>query len=169
MLTYIACASVSPRVDVSPQYMSTQIVCLIDGDGFIFTPELLCQGQQGGRIAARTLAESIRAHLHSEIEQLDLWVYIFCNKRGLVEALARAGHPDAKTHFDDFVIGFNQAGERFLMVDVGSGKEAADAKIKSKLYGLVSKRNDESVCGIQCISTSMDGLSKPAKYFLVRS
>lgn len=35
-----------------------------------------------------------------------------------------------KQKFEDFVIGFNQAAERFLMVDVGTAKEAADAKIK---------------------------------------
>lgn len=29
-------------------------------------------------------------------------------------------------------MGFNQAAERFIIVDVGSGKEAADAKIKGK-------------------------------------
>jgi hypothetical protein len=29
-------------------------------------------------------------------------------------------------------MGFNQAAERFMIVDVGSGKEAADAKIKGK-------------------------------------
>lgn len=37
-----------------------------------------------------------------------------------------------KAKFEDFYIGFNQAAEKFLMVDVGSGKEAADAKIKGR-------------------------------------
>ena len=30
------------------------------------------------------------------------------------------------------MIGFNQATERFMMVDVGGAKEAADAKIKGE-------------------------------------
>jgi len=47
-----------------------------------------------------------------------------------MDTLGRSGHPVAKAKFDDFIIGFNQAAERFLMVDVGSAKEAADAKIK---------------------------------------
>ena len=34
-------------------------------------------------------------------------------------------------------MGFNQAAERFLVVDVGSAKEAADAKIKSKGYSFI--------------------------------
>lgn len=38
----------------------------------------------------------------------------------------------AKAKFDDFVLGFNQAAERFIMLDVGGAKEAADTKIKGK-------------------------------------
>ncbi|KAG5636433.1 hypothetical protein H0H81_008108, partial [Sphagnurus paluster] len=36
-----------------------------------------------------------------------------------------------KARFEDFIIGFNEAAERFLMMDVGDAKEAADAKIKA--------------------------------------
>lgn len=36
----------------------------------------------------------------------------------------------ARDAFDEFMLGFNQACERFAIVDVGSGKEAADAKMK---------------------------------------
>ena len=35
--------------------------------------------------------------------------------------------------FDDFIKGVNHAADRFLMVDVGSGKEAVDAKIKGEV------------------------------------
>lgn len=52
------------------------------------------------------------------------------NKRGLADTLGRAGFSAAKARFDDFMMGFNLAAERFIMVDVGSAKEAADAKIK---------------------------------------
>jgi len=38
----------------------------------------------------------------------------------------------AKRGFEDFCLGFNQT-ERFMMVDVGHGKEAADAKVKVKV------------------------------------
>ena len=47
-----------------------------------------------------------------------------------MDAIGRAGFWAAKQKFEDFAFGFNQAAERFVMVDVGSGKEAADAKIK---------------------------------------
>lgn len=49
-----------------------------------------------------------------------------------MEAFGRFGSTAAKAKFEDFHMGFNQAAEKFLMVDVGSGKEAADAKIKGR-------------------------------------
>lgn len=82
------------------------------------------------------MTESVRHHfLASDLrhEKFHLWVYLFYNKRGLLETFTRVGLSPARLKFDDFVIGFNQAAERFLMVDVGGGKEAADAKIKGHL------------------------------------
>ena len=78
------------------------------------------------------LAESVRQDFSTkyQLDQFHFWVYVFYNKRGLVDAIGRAGFWAAKQKFDDFAFGFNQAAERFVMVDVGSGKEAADAKIK---------------------------------------
>lgn len=64
--------------------------------------------------------------------QYQLWVYLFFNKRGLMDTFGRVGSWLTKTKFEDFCMGFNEAAERFLMVDVGSRKEAADAKIKGK-------------------------------------
>jgi len=66
------------------------------------------------------------------IHPYQLCVYIFLNKRGLCDAYSRFGFPQAKAKFEDFMIGFNQATERFMMVDVGGAKEAADAKIKGE-------------------------------------
>lgn len=85
------------------------------------------------------LSDSILQHLTSNYgaHQYQLWVYVFFNKRGLMEALGRFGNMMAKAKFEDFYMGFNQAAEKFLMVDVGSGKEAADAKIKGKGYPLL--------------------------------
>lgn len=109
-----------------------RVVCLIDGDGAIFSPDLIAQGHDGGLLAAKMLAESVRQDFSSKykLDQFHLYVYVFYNKRGLVDAIGRAGHWNAKQKFDEFSFGFNQAAERFIMVDVGSGKEQADAKIK---------------------------------------
>lgn len=112
----------------------------MDGDGTIFSPDLISQGQEGGLEAARLLTERVRHYLASDLdhEKFHLWVYLFYNKRGLLETFARVGHSAAKLKFDDFIIGFNQAAERFLIVDVGGSKEAADAKIKGLWLRLLS-------------------------------
>jgi hypothetical protein len=127
-----------------------RVICLIDGDGnlliyfkdwdltlaigAIFSPILLAQGQEGGHMAAKMLFDTVRqdflATYQLDIDQVHFWVYVFYNKRGLMDAIGQAGHLVAKQKFEDFVLGFNRAAERFIMVDVGHGKEAADAKIK---------------------------------------
>jgi len=110
----------------------SRIICLIDGDGAIFSDDLIAEGQSGGHRAAKMLSEATAQYLdsHCGLNQFQLWVYVFFNKRGLLDTFARSGLGMLKANFEDFIMGFNQAAERFLMVDVGSGKEAADAKIK---------------------------------------
>lgn len=71
------------------------------------------------------------------MHEYQLYVYIFLNKRGLSDTFNRHGLLQAKRSFDEFIIGFNQAKERFLMVDVGNAKEAADSKIKGMPSRLV--------------------------------
>lgn len=53
-----------------------------------------------------------------------------------MEALGRAGFSTEKSKFDEFLAGFNQAGQRFVLVDVGAGKENADSKLKGVLIPL---------------------------------
>ena len=109
-----------------------RIVVLIDGDGAIFNTKLIAQGQAGGHAAAQKLSDSITQHLTTTygVNHYQLWVYVFLGKRGLADAFGRAGLMAAKSKFDDFIMGFNQAAERFIMLDVGGAKEAADTKIK---------------------------------------
>ncbi|KAF9557235.1 hypothetical protein CPC08DRAFT_743709 [Agrocybe pediades] len=123
------------REDLENLLKGHRVIALLDGDGTIFNPQLIAQGQSGGHLAAQKLSDAIVQQLATTngVNQYQLWAYVFLNKRGLTDALGRAGYLAAKAKFDDFVIGFNQAAERFLMVDVGSAKEAADAKIKALL------------------------------------
>ena len=109
-----------------------RVITLIDGDGAIFSSELVSRGVQGGHHAARILSDSITQHLTANYgaRPYQLWVYLFYNKRGLTDTFGRVGLGSLNSAFEDFVVGFNQATERFTMVDVGSTKEAADVKIK---------------------------------------
>ena len=108
----------------------------MDGDGAIFNPQIISQGQPGGHVAAQKLSDAIIQQLTSTIgtNHYQLWVYIFLNKRGLMDTFGRVGLLSAKTKFEEFTLGFNQAAERFIMVDVGGAKEAADAKIKGERH-----------------------------------
>ena len=58
-----------------------------------------------------------------------VWLTVYCNMTGLSETLYsnQLATPES---FEAFVTGFNQASPLFSIVDVGNGKEAADAKIK---------------------------------------
>lgn len=60
-----------------------------------------------------------------------IWLTIFCNKSGLLETLI-SNNICTADEFEAFVIGFNQASPLFSIMDVGSGKEAADSKIKGE-------------------------------------
>lgn len=117
------------------QLQASRVVVLLDGDGAIFLPHLIARGQVGGQKAAIMLLEGIKEHMLSlgDNRQFQISVYIFFNRQGLTKTLGYCGHPAARVHFDDFVVGFNQATERLLMVDVGSDKEAADSKMRAFL------------------------------------
>ena len=70
------------------------ILCLIDGDGNIFSADLIKQGQFGGDQAAMLLTKGLTDYLAS-VDPTDasapsrgqLWLTIYCNKNGLVETL----------------------------------------------------------------------------------
>jgi hypothetical protein len=68
----------------------------------------------------------------NSIDQYQLWVYVFLNKRGLLETFRKVGLHGPQAGLDNFMIGFTKASDKFLMVDVGYGKEAVDAKIRGK-------------------------------------
>jgi hypothetical protein len=90
--------------------MNQRAICLIDGDGMIFTPDLISAGREGGQRAAMTLNATIRPHINPKVS---LWVYIFFNKRGLLDTLLRTGQTEVtRKGFEDFCAGFNQADQR---------------------------------------------------------
>ncbi|KAJ7742450.1 hypothetical protein DFH07DRAFT_41439 [Mycena maculata] len=114
------------------QVKGHRVVTLIDGDGSIFSSDIIAQGQHGGHLAACSLSDSITQFLSTNYgaAPYQLWVYLFYNKRGLTDTFNRVGLGSLNKAYEDFVVGFNQATERFTMVDVGSMKEAADTKLR---------------------------------------
>lgn len=109
-----------------------RIVCLIDGDGSIFSLSQIARGQEGGHAVAAKLTEAIRDRFAAKDHEYQLHVRVFFNKNGMHKVLGSCGKDDARNNLEAFVHGFSQAAERFLMVDIGYGKEMADAKIKGE-------------------------------------
>lgn len=109
------------------------ILCLIDGDGNIFSSELIAQGNSGGGKAAKMLTEGINEYLersdHTLAGRAQIWLTIYCNLSGLQDTLLKNGLCTFD-QFDTFVVGFNQSSPLFSIVDVGGVKEAADSKLK---------------------------------------
>ncbi|CAL1695900.1 unnamed protein product [Somion occarium] len=114
------------------------VVCLIDGDGNIFSSELVKLGQNGGHQAALLLNKGLTDHMNSLdsdegfSSRGQIWLTVYCNKSGLLETLTSNNICTAE-EFESFVTGFNQASPLFSLVDVGTGKERADEKIKECL------------------------------------
>lgn len=109
------------------------MLCLVDGDGNIFSPELVSTGHTGGAQAALLLNRGIMEHLKHFADTLtknpQIWLTIYCNLNGLRDTLINHHHCTVEQH-DAFIEGFNKAAPLFSIVDVGSSKEAADTKLK---------------------------------------
>ncbi|KAH7337703.1 hypothetical protein B0J17DRAFT_615538 [Rhizoctonia solani] len=102
------------------------LLCLIDGDGCIFNERLLTQGVEGGREAASTLRQHIAGHHGGNT---DILVHVFFNREGLGSTVKKYLGITSVV-FSAFINGFNTASPLMSMLDVGAGKEAADAKIR---------------------------------------
>lgn len=107
-------------------------VALIDGDGYPFALHYLRQGRVGGQEAATAL----KAKLISEIgPDVQLLVFVYLNRLGLADVLVSNRLIGRRSEFDEFITGFNQSSPLFQMIDVGHGKEVADAKIRGARPG----------------------------------
>lgn len=85
-------------------------------------------GTEGGRDAASKLRQHIIAH-HGTTT--DILVHVFFNREGLTKTLKSYLNIQPAT-FNAFINGFNTASPLMSMLDVGIGKEAADAKIRGE-------------------------------------
>ncbi|KAF5248046.1 hypothetical protein FAUST_452 [Fusarium austroamericanum] len=110
---------------------NSYVLILIDGDGLLFDDSFTKQGLEGGKLAARALRTAV-AQLcsHERTGSLEIICRIVANVGGLSKALASEGCIENPNLFRDFTQGFTQARASFDFLDVGFGKERADAKIR---------------------------------------
>ena len=149
------------------------MVCLIAGDGNIFSRDLIVRGFEGGQCAARMLADSIRAYLRENDfyeTHYELSIYSFLNRKGLASALLEGKHIPDRICMDNFIVGFNQTGERFFMVDVGHGKERVDAKLRGKFLNKIKYHSSFNVLTLPIVALLRDQALSPStqKIFLGR-
>jgi hypothetical protein len=102
------------------------------------------QGLEGGKSAARALRTAV-AQLcsHERTGSLEIICRVVANVGGLSKALFNEGCIENSALFRDFTLGFTQSKASFDFLDVGFGKERADAKIR----GMVSASMLEATPG----------------------
>ncbi|KAL2871644.1 CCCH zinc finger DNA binding protein [Aspergillus lucknowensis] len=105
---------------------------LVDGDGMNFIPELVQGGEAGGAEAAQRLTEAVKAHLR-EVDakgspNITCRILVYANVNGLTVAYHDAEILRSRQDLRQFIQGFNKDGLADF-IDVGGGKECADAKL----------------------------------------
>ncbi|KAI2464296.1 hypothetical protein F4781DRAFT_413443 [Annulohypoxylon bovei var. microspora] len=106
------------------------VMVLIDGDGLIFKEHFLKQGIEGGRKAANELNSAIiEKFSFAGDTAITVIVKVVANVPGLSRAIKRDGCIPHEMTLYEFISGFSQVRPAFDFIDVGHGKERADAKI----------------------------------------
>ncbi|KAL8669206.1 MAG: hypothetical protein Q9168_006195 [Polycauliona sp. 1 TL-2023] len=111
------------------------LLCLIDGDGYLFENNLISRGAAGGGEAANRLLYNIKRSIehHDGASGWKVVVRLYANIEGLVKKFEYNGVGDEGKTVRQFVAGFNQSQPLFDFVDAGQGEESADHKIKEQL------------------------------------
>ncbi|KAF2721236.1 C-x8-C-x5-C-x3-H type zinc finger protein [Polychaeton citri CBS 116435] len=114
------------------------ITVLIDGDGAVFQDSLLAMAKDGGAEAAHQLMTEIKNQIKSTYpdaspSEWNIFVQVFLNMQGLGSKLLSCGVISRLADLSGFAAAFSLAQPLFSLVDVGSGKERADHKVRETL------------------------------------
>lgn len=112
------------------------ITALIDGDGMLFTTELISDGEKGGKEAANQLHASLLDYITTHLPHLESYrinVKIFADVSALSMILVKCKEIDRSDVLQEFIKGFNSTKLLFDIVDVGSKKDAAGDKVSENL------------------------------------
>ncbi|KAK1994087.1 C-x8-C-x5-C-x3-H type zinc finger protein [Colletotrichum falcatum] len=121
------------------------VFVIIDGDGAVFQEALLKRGADGGAEAGFLLWTEIKnyvteAYPEAASEDWSIIVQVVLNVDGLAKKLHSSGivpNTTAERTLAEFGRAFGRAQPLFSFVDVGSGKESADHKIREMLRVMV--------------------------------
>lgn len=115
------------------------VVLLIDGEGSMFSDDLIKKGAQGGREGSLLLSSAANEFVSQTLPHLNnprVLVRIYANVRSTAEALCNSGVIDKPALFDDYIRSFNSSNVLFDIVDAGGRKDAIGDKLGEllKLY-----------------------------------
>nr|POE85070.1 hypothetical protein CFP56_68639 [Quercus suber] len=109
------------------------ILCLLDGNAFLFDHALLRAGRQGGERAATLLSDALlewsQAHVSDFPVETKVAVRVYADLAGLAETCSATGLPISKEHVQDFFQGLMSDHALFDFVDVGSNRNGAVQKL----------------------------------------
>uniref|UniRef100_A0A093V5V3 Histone-lysine N-methyltransferase SETD1B n=1 Tax=Talaromyces marneffei PM1 TaxID=1077442 RepID=A0A093V5V3_TALMA len=112
------------------------VTVLVDGDGAIFRNEFYDNPAHGAQKASVALQQEVRSHLKKtqlDADDVPILVRIFANLHGLAGKMRSLDIIESDKDMRIFAEYFNKSRAEFDMVDVGSGKENADAKMRKTL------------------------------------
>ncbi len=89
-------------------------------------------GLEGGKKAAYELRAALAKACASTHPGIEIVAKVVANLGGLGKAMIRDGCMEQASDLREFALGFTQAQSSFDFIDVGYGKERADAKIKGE-------------------------------------
>ncbi|KAB8343219.1 hypothetical protein FH972_022809 [Carpinus fangiana] len=100
----------------------------------LFDDNLVAKGESGGKEAAERLHSSVQQYLSEEISRVPkdcrIIARVYSNTKGLAETYYHAALVDTPSKFEDFSRAFTTQHTLFDWIDVGSGRDQKDVKIR---------------------------------------
>lgn len=95
-----------------------------------FRDELVKLGEEGGKEASRLIVQSLRDHFDQVCPGFRPVITVFANLNGLANAYTMAAVVDEPIVVRNFFKGFKVLHDYVELIDVGTGKDEADRKLK---------------------------------------
>ncbi|RMJ19481.1 hypothetical protein CDV36_000835 [Fusarium kuroshium] len=123
------------QVKVQQKEKEPYVAVLIDGDGAKFQDSFLQSPEEGATNAALAIKQHVAEYVADTDLSGDITIFarVYANVKDLAHSLRLSGIISYEDKFFKFVINFTNARAEFDFVDVGSGKENADSKIRRML------------------------------------
>ncbi|KAI9737448.1 MAG: hypothetical protein M1834_009602 [Cirrosporium novae-zelandiae] len=109
------------------------VIVLVDGDSLCFQDELVRNGEQGGRKAARQLRDCVSEYISGNLDigqSVNIVVRVYANINGVGKAYHNANILEESSNIELFVRGFNMGDPLCDFINAGIGKECSDDKIR---------------------------------------